>query len=239
MSLIRELIYAVRYPKIAFSYLMRKKRIADLMQVNVREVDAYLREQRLVGILNGIVQEMGEYRSLILGPSRRPHKPEILWAICRIMKPDIVVETGVQCGISSAVILQALEENGRGFLYSIDLPDEHILNIIPASKRRGMKSGWLVSQELQYRWKLIIGRSQDKLKSLLEELGLIDIFIHDSEHTYENMAWEYETAWHFLKPGGILLSDDINLNEAFYDFAKREKGKLIRMMHTLGALRKP
>jgi uncharacterized protein YecT (DUF1311 family) len=53
------------------------------------------------------------------------------------------------------------------------------------------------------------------------------------------MMREYEAAWHFLKPGGILLSDDINLNKAFYDFAKKVEGKPIRIMHTFGALRKP
>jgi predicted O-methyltransferase YrrM len=238
MSFIKELIYAVSHPKIAFSYLMRKKRIAELMQVSVREVDAYLRERKLAEILNRIVHEMGEYSSLVLGPSRRPHKPEILWAICRIMRPDVVVETGVQCGISSTVILQALEENDKGILYSIDLPDENILNIIPASKRRGMQSGWLIPKKLQHRWRLIIGRSQKELRTLLEKLESIDIFIHDSEHTFDNMTFEYNVAWRFLKFGGILLSDDIDLNKAFHFFAKKVRVKPIRIMHSVGALRK-
>lgn len=47
---------------------------------------------------------------------------ETLYTIIRIRKPDIVVETGVAQGVSSTFILQALEDNGRGQLYSIDLP---------------------------------------------------------------------------------------------------------------------
>jgi hypothetical protein len=53
-------------------------------------------------------------------------------------------------------------------------------------------------------------------------LGSIDIFIHDSEHSYENMMFEYMTAWDHLKEGGILLSDDTNLNKAFSDFSAKE-----------------
>ena len=33
-----------------------------------------------------------------------------------------VVETGVAHGVTSRFILEALERNGRGFLWSIDLP---------------------------------------------------------------------------------------------------------------------
>jgi predicted O-methyltransferase YrrM len=39
----------------------------------------------------------------------------------RKIKPKIVVETGVSFGITSSFILQAMEENGFGTLYSIDL----------------------------------------------------------------------------------------------------------------------
>jgi hypothetical protein len=46
----------------------------------------------------------------------------MLYAIVRAYKPDIVVETGVARGASSSFILCAMHENGKGHLYSIDLP---------------------------------------------------------------------------------------------------------------------
>jgi len=46
-----------------------------------------------------------------------------LYAICRKLKPHVVIETGVHYGASSAFILQALYDNNFGHLYSIDLPD--------------------------------------------------------------------------------------------------------------------
>jgi hypothetical protein len=69
-------------------------------------------------------------------------------------------------------------------------------------------------------------------------LGSIDIFIHDSEHSYENMMFEYITAWHYLKEGGILLSDDTNLNKAFSDFSARVGSNLIRLLGPVSGIRK-
>jgi len=43
-----------------------------------------------------------------------------IYGLCKIMKPDVVVETGVAYGQSSSYILQALKENNNGILYSID-----------------------------------------------------------------------------------------------------------------------
>jgi predicted O-methyltransferase YrrM len=47
--------------------------------------------------------------------------PKIFYILMRKIKPKIVVETGVSFGITSSFILQAMEENGFGTLYSIDL----------------------------------------------------------------------------------------------------------------------
>lgn len=55
--------------------------------------------------------------------------------------------------------------------------------------------------------------------NLLAEIGKVDIFLHDSEHTYDNMMFEYATAWDYLPKGGLLLSHDISWNNAGRDFA--------------------
>ncbi|MGD0177538.1 MAG: class I SAM-dependent methyltransferase [Candidatus Bathyarchaeia archaeon] len=57
------------------------------------------------------------------------------------------------------------------------------------------------------------------LPKVLSEIGEVDIFIHDSEHTYNNMMFEYPTAWHTVRAGGVLLSHDVGWNSAFSDFA--------------------
>jgi hypothetical protein len=48
---------------------------------------------------------------------------EVLYVATRALKPSNIVETGVAAGLSSACILAALEKNGQGRLYSIDLPN--------------------------------------------------------------------------------------------------------------------
>lgn len=124
-------------------------------------------------------------------------------------------------------------------LYSIDLPDEGILKMIPPKERQGLKSGWLVPEELRRKWRLILGKSQEKLASLLERLPKIGIFIHDSEHSYENMMWEYRVALSYLKSGGILLSDDVNLNNAFHNFCKEVRMRYTVIIDPLAGLKKP
>ena len=47
----------------------------------------------------------------------------LLYAVCRLIRPRIVVETGVAAGVSSAFILKALEDNSYGILHSIDEPN--------------------------------------------------------------------------------------------------------------------
>ncbi len=131
----------------------------------------------------------------------------VLYVICRRQKPDIVVETGVASGMSSSHILCALEQNKRGQLYSIDLP-----------RRQEERSGWLIPDHLRHRWHLILGKSSEELAPLLKKVVAIDIFLHDSDHSYQNMFWEFQTAWICLKDGGLLLAHNIDTNEAFSDF---------------------
>jgi predicted O-methyltransferase YrrM len=143
-----------------------------------------------------------------------------------MLKPSTVVETGVGAGISSSFILQALHDNDFGKLYSIDLPravyqsSGQIVNdtsLIP----KGMDSGWTIPNNLKNKWTLLKGRSKDRLPELVNKLQSIDLFFHDSEHTYENMLFEYETVWPHIRSKGILASHDVCWNDAFLDFSKK------------------
>jgi predicted O-methyltransferase YrrM len=137
----------------------------------------------------------------------------LCYAICRLRRPANVVETGVAHGVSSAFLLQALAVNGTGELWSIDLP--------PLAEGADDQVGWLVPAELRSRWHLLRGRTRDLLPSLVVQLPAIDLFLHDSLHTYRNITREFQTVWPKLPPGGVLLSDDVNMNRAFDNFAKR------------------
>jgi hypothetical protein len=45
------------------------------------------------------------------------------------------------------------------------------------------------------------------------------IFFHDSDHSYENMFFEFQWAWNNLL-AEVIISDDIDGNDAFFDFCK-------------------
>ncbi len=174
----------------------------------------------------------------------------MLYTIIRMSKPEIVVETGVASGRSSWAILQALKDNNYGKLYSIDLfeqfngkePEMFFMDTgRPEFKGfvpEGQMPGWLVPNILRSRWELIIGRSSEKLPELLEKLGSIDIFYHDSEHSYENMMFEFITAWPKIRQRGFLLSDDVKWNDAFTDFANKNDIKDYSLSSGFGLIRK-
>lgn len=156
-----------------------------------------------------------------------------LYAVMRTVKPTVAIETGVANGLSTAFSLLALRENGEGHLYSIDLPRELGRDYAPGTfyegKGRagvppGKEPGWLIPENLRDRWTLVLGRSQEELPRLIEELGTIDSFMHDSEHSFECMWFEYNAVWTALRDGGVLISDDVNSTEAFPRFA-REQGR--------------
>ena len=138
---------------------------------------------------------------------------ELCFAVVRAMRPKRVVETGVCYGVTSAHLLAALEGNAEGHLYSIDLP--------PLGRDGDGYVGWLVPEELRRRWTLERGTSHRLLGPMLKKIGSIDLFVHDSLHTYKNMKMEFEVAWSHLSPGGMLIADDIEGNAAFQEFAGR------------------
>ncbi|MGO9125736.1 MAG: class I SAM-dependent methyltransferase [Terriglobales bacterium] len=167
---------------------------------------------------------------------------ELLYILVRFAKPIIVLETGVFDGLSSAVILQALEDNAVGTLISVDLPartaiegstDRMTDSALPA----GGSPGWVVPDYLRHRFRLVEGDSREWLPKLLGEYPKLDIFFHDSLHTFEHQYFEYSTAWPHIVPGGLLLSDDIFFNSAFHQFCKQNAKRYVHV-EGFGAIRK-
>jgi len=138
-----------------------------------------------------------------------------LFAICFLTKPNIVVETGIANGFSSSYILFALEKVKNGNLISID-------NLF-LPWHAPEKIGQVIPQSLKDRHEIILGDAPKELLKLFKKIDSIDIFIHDSAHTYHNMMKEYQIAWPHIKNGGFLLSDDVSENDAFLNFADHVK----------------
>jgi hypothetical protein len=138
----------------------------------------------------------------------------LCYLACRLAAPETVVETGVAYGVSSAFLLRALEQNGRGTLHSIDLP--------PLRREYSRFWGVAVPEDLCRRWRLHRGASRRVLPGLLCEIGPVGLFVHDSLHTRHNMRREFDAVWPNLSPGGLLLADDVERNRAFADLRRKE-----------------
>jgi len=176
--------------------------------------------------------------------------PRELYALIRKHKPKVVIETGVRSGISTTYQLAALENNGSGELYSIDYPvsiaesDEEFIeetsytrDNLPTNPN-GKKPGYAVPPDLRDRWTLTLGKSQRKLPGLLEELGELDFFYHDSDHSAHCMMFEFEVVWEYLVSSGIIVADDINWNDAYDIFVDERSPEHAELSSGVGFMRK-
>jgi predicted O-methyltransferase YrrM len=171
---------------------------------------------------------------------------EFFYMVVRFSKPRIIVETGVFDGQSSSVILLALKYNDdNGKLISIDLPankaiEGSTVKMVESELPSNCKPGWVIPDYLRDNHRLIFGDAKELLPRLLsEEYPQIDIFFHDSLHTFEHQCFEYSTAWPCLRESGIMLSDDIFWSSAFHKFCKEKNKRYIRMKTSgFGAVKK-
>lgn len=197
----------------------------------------YESELEQSGIVDHIRAKRREYDALLAAAGREGYttgaiglaERTYLYALVRHLKPKTAVETGVANGFSTAFLLLALERNGDGHLHSIDLPrivgEDDQVDFYEGEGRAGVPPehmpGWLIPDHLRERWTLRLGKSQDELPPLLDSLGELDFFMHDSEHSYECMSFEFGAAWPRLRDGGVLVSDDVNSTAAFPELATR------------------
>lgn len=154
----------------------------------------------------------------------------IQYAIVRALKPELMVETGIANGVSSSYLLLAMQKNCKGHLHSVEIDRSNVL-------LDGRDPGWIVPESLRLRWSIHMGPSEVILPDLLKGLPPLDIFIHDSLHTYEHMKLEFGLALPYLRPGALLLADDATWNSAFSEFADKIGAARANIIRGVGVLR--
>lgn len=100
-------------------------------------------------------------------------------------------------------------------MWSIDLP--------PLNEPWFSQGRSAVPQSLRSDSRYASGSARLVLPRLLRRLGTIDLFVHDSLHTYDHMAFEFKLARAHLSSTGLIVSDDINTNQAFAEMVQSEQ----------------
>jgi predicted O-methyltransferase YrrM len=132
-----------------------------------------------------------------------------LYALTRWHRPAVIAESGGFIGMSSAFILKALvdEKLTSARLYSIEWSED-------------CEHGALIPDHLRGQFVPLGGKVEDFLKR--DQLpSSIDMFLHDSSHSYRHMLWEFQEFWPRLRDGGLLVSHDVQMNAAFPEFVAK------------------
>lgn len=196
----------------------------------------YFKEKKIdVEKVRGLLKESNrivEYERKILktGKYWQISKDEVrcLYAVVRLKEPLIVIETGMGSGVSTTAILSALR--GRGKLISID-PG------IPYG-RGDKRVGFLIPEELRKNLEYVKGTSSEKFNLILPSLKHVDVFFHDSDHSYDNVMFELKSMWSKMRGDPTMLIDNYDWSDAPNDFAKEKGLKLRNLADDLAMLSK-
>jgi len=169
--------------------------------------------------------------------------PIELYAFVRLTSPETLVESGVASGVSSTFMLLGTAANSRGRLHSLDLPvvRDRKRGGLPWAIPQGLSSGWAVPGAVRRGWDIRLGRSEDLLRPLCDELGSVGLYCHDSPISAAHFRFEMRTIARYLEPGSLVVADNTNADRgAFASLAERFGARPVyRRRSELGAFRVP
>lgn len=129
-----------------------------------------------------------------------------LYAFILEVKPKCVVETGVANGLTTNLMMAALETYG-GELHSFDVNPE-----CQSVYKGGGK----------WNFHLLSRNYKKQVREVVNSINKVDLWIHDSDHSHSWQSFEYALAINRLKGSkGFLVSDDIDCTTAFGKSLKR------------------
>lgn len=173
-----------------------------------------LEEQNSIGnssFLNEILleQQLLENHLNQIPSAWKGHRPFAQWLVNHI-KPDQIVDLGVDYGFSTFVFASAAQKNGKGIVTGIDLFQGDGMTGI----RNTYESVLKVIDELKLcNLEIIKGDFNEISKSWNRTIDILHI---DGYHSYEAVSNDFTTWSPFVPEEGIVLFHDINVpNPAF------------------------
>jgi hypothetical protein len=181
--------------------------IAEATGVGVSDVERYFQEIETDEAFARQIVELSKQ-----GPDRFVSDDSVRlgrrigwYAFVRILKPGVVVETGVDKGLGGATLCQALlrnaEEGRPGRYFGTDI---------------NPSAGFLLQAKFTEVGKILYGDSIESLSKFTDE---IDIFINDSDHSAEYEYREYMTIRPLLGPRSIILGDNSHCTDRLARFS--------------------
>lgn len=135
------------------------------------------------------------------------------YAFVRLLKPKIVVETGVDKGLGGVLLCAALLKNkAEGFegrYFGTDINPE---------------AGYLLSGIYKEAGEILYGDSITSLKNFKHP---IDLFINDSDHSAEYEYKEYQAIKPLLAPGSVILGDNSHVTDKLGKFSRETNRKYL------------
>ena len=136
---------------------------------------------------------------------------QFLYGLVRAIKPTNAVETGTFEGFSAVNIAQALKDNKKGMLWTIDCR-----NYFPQEIFRDYGVEKQIDQ--------VIGFSPDALEKIVSENN-IDFAFLDGEHTGNAVLAELEVLHKYFKAGSYITGHDYiryqDIKQAVDDFVRK------------------
>jgi len=178
--------------------------VADLSGASVGEIRGFMLEIETDTMLaDHVLEATATSPRRRLADRRLRLGKRIGWyALIRAIRPAHVVETGTDKGLGSCVLAAALLRNGIGSLTTIDTnPD----------------SGYLISGRYAEVVDRVIASSIEHLARMSEP---VDLFIHDSLHTWEYETAEFEAVHRLMTPRGLVVSDNAHATDALPAWAE-------------------
>ena len=174
----------------------------DQVQSIMAELD---KSADMVAHMRNVVAGLSEVLRQSADLEPRFGRRKIWYAIARILKPRLIVETGVDQGLGSMLLCHALAENAK---------EGHPGRYLGTDKRED--AGQFLTDRYAEFGELLIG---DSLESISTIEGPVDLFINDSDHSAEYEAKEYEAIAPKLSSHAVILGDNAHSTSKLDEFA--------------------
>jgi hypothetical protein len=168
--------------------------LADVLEEDVATVSAAIAETHDCALLARALRQ-GWPNVIWLRRNPQPGLPQLAsWAVLRLTRPALAVETGILDGMASTVMLAALERNAQdghdGRLVSVDL--------MPGA-------GTMVPEWLKHRWEPVAGDSATAIGPAVGDRA-IGYFASDSLVDNEHLDRELAAVLERAAPGLVAMT---------------------------------